>query len=77
VAWVRQVHGGVVLRVDEAGLAGEADALVSDRPGLLLRGRSADCPLVLAAGERLSPATNFRVYLTHPVASRPIFSPMI
>lgn len=51
-AWVRQVHGGVVLRVDEAGLAGEADALVSDRPGLLLCGRSADCPLVLAAGER-------------------------
>jgi len=52
VAWVKQVHGDTVLRVREPGLAGEADALVTDTPGLAILGRSADCPLVLAAGRR-------------------------
>jgi polyphenol oxidase len=52
VAWVQQVHGGAVLRVDVGGLAGRADALVTDTPGLAVLGRSADCPLVLAAGRR-------------------------
>jgi hypothetical protein len=51
-AWVKQVHGGTVLRVDRPGLAGQADALVTDTPGLGVLGRSADCPLILAAGRR-------------------------
>lgn len=49
VAWCSQVHGGRVLAVDAGGSAGEADGLVSDRAGLLLLARSADCPLILAA----------------------------
>lgn len=48
-AWVRQVHGGKVLKADRPGCLGEADALWSDRPGLGVVGRSADCPLVLVA----------------------------
>jgi YfiH family protein len=52
VAWVQQMHGGVVLRATGAGLAGQADALVSDAPGLGVLGRSADCPLILATGQR-------------------------
>lgn len=52
VAWVQQVHGGAVMRATSAGLAGQADALVSDAPGLGVLGRSADCPLILAAGQR-------------------------
>lgn len=51
-AWARQVHGGTVLRVSGPGLAGEADALWSDVPGLGVVGRSADCPLILVAGRR-------------------------
>ncbi len=52
VAWTRQVHGGTVLTVDRGGFAGEADALVTATPGLAVLGRSADCPLVLAAAPR-------------------------
>lgn len=51
-AWAHQVHGGKVLHVKESGLAGEADALWTDVPGLGVIGRSADCPLVLVAGRR-------------------------
>ena len=51
-AWVRQVHGGGVLKVTEGGFAGEADALWSDQPGLGVIGRGADCPLVLVGGAR-------------------------
>ncbi len=49
VAWCRQVHGNVVLPVRQHGCAGEADGLVTDQPGLAVLGRSADCPLILAA----------------------------
>lgn len=49
-AWARQVHGGTVFRVTGAGLAGEADALITATAGLLLIGRSADCPLILVSG---------------------------
>jgi len=49
LAFARQVHRADVLRVDAPGPAGEADALVTDRPGLGLMGFSADCPLILAA----------------------------
>ncbi|MFH1841802.1 MAG: polyphenol oxidase family protein [bacterium] len=50
MAWCRQVHGAEVLVVDRGGIAGEADSLVTATPGLGLLGRSADCPLILAAG---------------------------
>ena len=50
-AWVKQVHGGAVLTVREAGLAGEADGLITDESGLLLLCRSADCPLILVSGD--------------------------
>jgi YfiH family protein len=61
VAWVHQVHGGTVLVADEPGLAGDADALVTDVPGLAVLGRGADCPLVLMAGRRPdgTPAVGF------------------
>ena len=56
-AWVHQVHGGRCLRVraeDLAGRAdsclGQADALMTDEPGLGVSCRSADCPLILVAG---------------------------
>lgn len=51
-AWVHQVHGGAVLRATGPGPAGEADALWTDRPGLAVVGRGADCPLVLVGGRR-------------------------
>lgn len=52
VALVSQVHGAEVLRVSGPGLAGEADALVSDTPGLLLAVRIADCVPILVVGAR-------------------------
>ena len=48
-AWCNQVHGATVLAVDRAGLAGDADGLVTAAPGLALAAFSADCPLILAA----------------------------
>jgi len=51
-AWARQVHGGTVLKVTEAGFAGDADALWSDQPGLGVIGRGADCPLILVGAIR-------------------------
>jgi len=51
VARLRLEHGARVLPVDAAGLHGPADALVTDRPDLVLWLTVADClPLVLAAG---------------------------
>ena len=50
VAWCAQEHGGTLLKASTEGLAGPADALWTDRPGLGVVGRSADCPLVLLAG---------------------------
>ena len=49
-AWVQQVHGGRVLRAEEAGYLGEADAVWTTQSGLGVVGRSADCPLILIAG---------------------------
>ena len=47
-AFLRQVHGPAVIEVDRAGLAGQADALATDRPGLPLCISTADClPVVL------------------------------
>jgi YfiH family protein len=51
-AWVRQVAGDGVIRVSEAGLAGEADALVTDAEGFSLTVAIADCvPVVLVGNE--------------------------
>lgn len=45
-----QVHGGAVLQVGGPGPAGEADALLTDEPGLPLAVRTADCvPVVIHA----------------------------
>lgn len=51
-AWVRQMAGDLVLRASEPGLAGEADALVTDREGLALGVGVADCVPVALVGER-------------------------
>lgn len=49
----RQVHGTRVVLVEQAGQEpGEADALVTDRPGLLLGVLGADCPGVLLVDPR-------------------------
>ena len=58
-AWVRQVHGGTVLRADGPGCLGEADALWSGRPGLGVIGRGADCPLVLVGLDGPKPVWGF------------------
>lgn len=51
-AWVRQVAGDGVVRVREAGLAGEADALVTEEEGFSLAVAIADCvPVALVGGE--------------------------
>ncbi|HEU4438324.1 MAG TPA: peptidoglycan editing factor PgeF [Methylomirabilota bacterium] len=47
-AFVRQVHGADVIVVERGGLAGQADALLTSRPGLPLCISTADClPIVL------------------------------
>jgi YfiH family protein len=51
-AWARQVHGGTVLQAQKEGFCGEADALWTDRSGLGVIGRGADCPLILLGGLR-------------------------
>ncbi len=50
VARLHQIHGRVVHTVDSGGVAGEGDALITRRPGLLLAARMADCVPVLLAG---------------------------
>ncbi len=47
LAQVKQVHGAHVLEVSRAGLAGEADALVTREPGLFLGIQTADCLPIL------------------------------
>lgn len=49
-AWVRQVAGDRILRVDKPGLAGEADALVTSERGISLVVAVADCvPVAMVA----------------------------
>lgn len=53
-AWVRQVAGDGVVRVSEAGFAGEADALVTREPDLCLSVAVADCvPVALVGGREV------------------------
>jgi YfiH family protein len=52
LASVRQIHSNRCLYAAAPGRLGEADALVTDRPGLLLGVRTADClPLLVADPE--------------------------
>lgn len=51
-AWVAQVAGSEVLRVDGEGLAGEADALVTGEADLALVVAVADCVPVALVGRR-------------------------
>jgi YfiH family protein len=51
-AWVRQVAGDTVARVSEAGLAGEADALVTTERDLCLSVAIADCVPVALVGQQ-------------------------
>ncbi len=50
IVTVRQVHGNTVVDADRAiEEPVEADAIMTDRPGVALLGQSADCPIVLVA----------------------------
>jgi len=51
-AWVRQVAGDTVVRVADAGFAGEADAMVTSSEDLCLAVAVADCVPVALVGER-------------------------
>jgi YfiH family protein len=51
VARMSQVHGATVLQAHGPGLVGEADAMWTQVPGLLLAVRTADCVPILLLGE--------------------------
>ena len=48
-ATVRQVHSDRVIFADASGVHGEADAMITDRSGLALAVRTADCVPILIA----------------------------
>ncbi len=50
-AWVRQVAGDKIVKVQDAGLAGEGDALITEREGYSLVVAVADCVPVSLVGE--------------------------
>ena len=50
-ALVSQVHGDCCLRANHHGLIGEADALITDKKGLVLAIRTADCVPVLVEAD--------------------------
>ncbi len=52
LATVKQIHSNRVLRVESAGPQGEGDALISNRPGIALAIRTADCLPILIADPR-------------------------
>ena len=52
LATVQQIHSNKVLIADRAGCIGEGDALISNRPGLTLSVRTADCLPILMADTR-------------------------
>jgi YfiH family protein len=49
VTWVTQVHGDAVVYATKTGHLGSADALYTDRPGIILTVRVADCAAILMA----------------------------
>jgi YfiH family protein len=51
VSNLKQIHSNLVFVADRPGLLGEGDALITDRPGLAISIRTADCyPILLADG---------------------------
>jgi YfiH family protein len=46
-AFLKQVHGAAALLVDQGGMAGQGDALMTDKPGLPIAVFSADCVPIL------------------------------
>jgi len=46
-ALVSQVHGDVAIFTQEGGIRGKADALITDKPGLVVSIRTADCVPIL------------------------------
>lgn len=54
LAWLRQIHSATAVSAT-AGDCGEADALVTDQPGLALTVATADCvPILLSSGGSLA-----------------------
>jgi YfiH family protein len=49
---VRQIHSNIVIEANEPGMAGEGDALITNRPGLFVAIRTADCVPILLADVR-------------------------
>ena len=49
VSTLKQIHSNLALLTDQPGVLGEGDALITNRPGLALSIRTADCyPILLA-----------------------------
>lgn len=57
-AFLEQVHGGEVVVCEKGGCAGFADGLVTAARGLMLVGKSGDCPIILM-GDRCGRAVGF------------------
>lgn len=57
-AFLEQVHGGKVVVCEQGGCAGFADGLVTTTKGLVLVGKSGDCPIILI-GDRRGRAVGF------------------
>src|SRR5271155_5133574 len=49
---VKQIHSNLVLLADQPGVLGEGDALITNRPGLAVSIRTADCYPILLADTR-------------------------
>jgi YfiH family protein len=49
LATLKQIHSNTVLVADRPGLIGEGDALITNRPGITLAIRTADCLPILIA----------------------------
>lgn len=49
LATLKQIHSNTVLEADRPGLIGEGDALITDKPGIVLSVRTADCLPILIA----------------------------
>lgn len=52
VSSVKQIHSNLVLLAEHPGLPGEGDALITNRPGLAISIRTADCYPILLADPR-------------------------
>jgi YfiH family protein len=52
VATLHQIHSDIVVYADSDGCLGEGDALLSDKPGLLVGVKTADCLPILLADDR-------------------------